>query len=212
MKINILYILIVSIFTACSPIVDKYHITIDATKAPNLIITPTTYTIKALGKDTDENSLKFQYHADILNSILEKKGYKQVDSINKAKEIIYFDYGIDKEFERVESYSEPNIGFGISIGNAYHHRYNNPFWSEVGYRHYTTYTNKKIYYNRYITILAKDITTKKELWRVDVSTIGESKNLKKIIPILLKSTIPYIGIDIKEPIKIIIKDKKVKEE
>ena len=46
--------------TGCSPMVNKYHVTIDAIKAPNLTSTPKTYTIKALGKDTDANSLKFQ--------------------------------------------------------------------------------------------------------------------------------------------------------
>lgn len=207
MRKNILIILsTLFIFSGCSPMVNKYHITIETITAPNLKVTPTTYTIKALGKDTDENSLKFQYHADILKKLLRKEKYRSVESITKAKEIIYFDYGIEKELEKEEQYREPDVGFGISIGNSYRHGYS-PFWSEFGYSHYRSYRKRTIYYNRYITLLAKD-KLEKELWRVDVSTIGESKNLKVIVPILIESAIPYIGKNSNEPIKIVKRDKK----
>ncbi len=204
MRKNILIILSsIFLFSGCSPMVNKYHITIDTITAPNLNVTPTTYIVKALGKDTDENSLQFQYQANILNKLLRKEGYKSVESIVEAKEIIYFDYGIEKELETQEQYSEPDVGFGISIGNSYHHGYS-PFWSEFGYSHYTSYRKRTIYYNRYITLLAKD-KLGKELWRVDVSSIGESKNLKVIVPIMIESAIPYIGTNSNKPIKIVKK-------
>jgi len=205
------YILIVvtTILTSgCSPIVSKYKVSIDAITAPNLIVTPKTYTIKALGKDTDTNSLKFQQQASILDKLLQKEGYKKVNSESLAQEIIFFDYGIEKVLDKVEEYIEPSVTMGISIGNAYG-RYYSPFWNDFGY--YRSYRKRYKYYNRYITLLAKN-RLGKELWRVDTSSIGESKNLKKIVPILLEASIPYIGKNTKEPVKVVIKEKKAKKE
>jgi len=207
----ILYILtfITLFFTmGCSPIVSKYKVTIDAITAPNLIVTPKTYAIQALGKDTDANSLKFQRQASILDKFLQKEGYKKVNNETLAQEIIFFDYGIEKILDEVQEYTEPRVTMGISIGHSYG-RYYSPFWNDFGY--YRSYRKRYNYYNRYITLLAKN-KIGKELWRIDVSSIGESKNLKKIVPILLEASIPYIGKNTKEPVKVVIKEKKAKKE
>jgi len=210
---NILSLISIALLllNGCSPMVNKYHVEIETITAPNVTITPTIYKIKALSKDTDTNSLAFQYHAHKLERLLQKEGYTHVNDSLKAKEILYFDYGIEKAFQTTKTYAQPNVGFGISIGNAYGHRYS-PFWSEVEYNHYTTYRRENIYYNRYITLLAKEPSSGKELWRVDVSSIGESKNLKSIVPILIESAIPYIGKNSEKPIKIVVKDKSSKKE
>ena len=193
--------------TGCSPIVSKYRVSIDAITAPNLTSIPKTYTIKALGKDTDKNSLKFQQQAYKLDELLQKEGYKKAKDDTLAQQIIFFDYGIEKVAEEIETYSEPRVTMGISIGRS--HRYYSPFWSDIGY--YRSYSKKYSYYNRYVTLLSKK-PTGKELWRIDISSIGESKNLKKIIPLLLEASTPYIGKNTKEPVKVVIKEKKAKKE
>ena len=210
MNKTILYILtFTTLFftTGCSPIVSKYKVTIDAITAPNLIVTPKTYAIKALGKDTDANSLKFQREASTLDKLLQKEGYKKVNSESLAQEIIFFDYGIEKILDKVEEYIEPRVTMGVSIGQAYGGYYS-PFWNNFGY--YRSYRKRYNYYNRYITLLSKN-RLGKELWRVDTSSIGESKNLKKIVPILLEASIPYIGKNTNEPVKVVIKEKRAKK-
>ena len=206
-------ILITVLFTVgCSPITNKYRVTVDAITAPNLIIKKnTSYTIEALGKNTDKNSLEFQRLTTKLIELLGTKGYVQPYASHLAQQIIYFDYGIEKLLEEIETYNEPEVTVGVSVGHPYgfYGRYYSPFWSNWGY--YRTYRKKYSYYNRYITILAKS-QTGKELWRVDVSSIGESKNLKKIVPILLEASAPYIGKNTKEPVKVIIKEKRDKKE
>ena len=199
--------------TGCSPMTSKYRVTIDAITTPNLTAIPKSYTIQALDKDTDANSLEFQYHKQTLNAMLKDKGYKLVES-GLSEQIIHFDYGIEKVSEETQTYREPNVTFGVSVGSSYgyygRHHYH-PYWSDFGYGSYTTYRKNYTYYNRYVTLLAKN-QTGKELWRVDVSSIGESTNLKKIVPLLVESAIPYIGKNPKEPIKIVIKEKRAKEE
>ena len=195
--------------TGCSPMTSKYRVTIDAITAPNLTLISKNYTIQPLSKDTNANSLEFQYHVQTLHSQLKKEGYKVVEgNIEPSEQIIHFDYGIEKLLEETQTYREPEVTFGISWGSPYGYRQR---YSDFGYGGYTTYRKKYTYYNRYITLLAKD-KAGKELWRVDVSSIGESSNLKKIVPLLIESAIPYIGKNPKEPIKIVIKEKKPKEE
>ena len=199
--------------TGCSPIISKYKVTIDAITAPNLTFISKNYTIQPLSKETDANSLEFQYHVQTLHSELQHEGYKEVSTnIESSKQIIYFDYGIEKLLEETQTYREPEVTFGVSWGSPYGYRQRyNSYWSDFGYGGYTTYRKKYTYYNRYITLLAKD-KAGKELWRVDVSSIGESSNLKKIVPLLIESAIPYIGKNPKNPVKIVIKEKRAKEE
>jgi hypothetical protein len=211
--LSTLTLIILLFTTGCSPMISKYRVTIDAITVPNLTIIPKNYSIKALDKDTDANSLEFQHHTQILNTLLQKEGYSLANANLLAEQIIHFDYGIEKISEETQTYREPDVTFGFSVGYPYRyygHQYH-PYWSDFGYGSYTTYRKKYTYYNRYITLLGKEVTGK-ELWRVDVSSIGESTNLKKIVPLLIESAIPYIGKNPKEPIQIVIKEKSVKEE
>ena len=189
------------LITGCSPVVNKYKVSVDAINNPNVNISPSVYIIKPLGKNTDETSLEFQKHSSKLMKILGTKGYTQSSASHLAKQIIYFDYGIDKVKEETRTYSQPNISFG------YYHNYYHPFWSDFTYSSYRTYQKTYVLYNRYIEILAKS-QTGKELWRVDVSSVGESKDLKSIVPILLEGAEDYIGKNTEKPVNLVIKEKR----
>jgi len=206
--------LFVLIFTTGCSITPEYNITIDAIKAPNIIVSPDIYDIKALDSKKNSNGLKFQQQANVLAQILHEKGYLTATEGEIVKLSIYFDYGLEKVEETTETYTEPDITFHVGLGypyyGGYYGRHYDPFWSDFYGGGYTTYRQNHIYYNRYITLLAKN-PFNEELWRVDVSSIGESKNLRKIIPILIKAAKPYIGTNTAEPVNIIIKDKPKKE-
>ena len=201
---NVIYrtmtIVTLLLLTGCTPMVNKYRVSIDAITNPNIDIAPNSYIIEPLGKSTDKNSLEFQRHSSQLMKILGKKGYVQPYSSASAQQIIYFDYGIDKIKEETKTYSQPNISFGFS------HGYYNTFWSDFMYSGYTTYQKTYTLYNRYIEILAKN-KAGKELWRVDVSSVGESKDLKSIVPILLEASEAYIGKDTNKPVNLVIKER-----
>jgi hypothetical protein len=203
------------ISTACSPVTAKYRVTVDAITAPDKTVVPTTYTIKALSDKTDAESLRFQEQVAHLKKILNHKGFKPAPEGFPAEQIIYFDYGIEKTAQRTETYVEPDITIGMSWGYPYgyrgrhYHPFYNDFW--YGGRYATTYRKTYNYYNRYVTLLAKD-QFNKELWRVDVSSIGESSNLRKIVPMLLEAAEDYIGKNTQEPVKLILKEKIDKKE
>ncbi len=205
-----LFTLFILIFTTggCT-ITPKYQVTIDAITAPNTTLQPSTYELKALDKNKNSNSLRFQQYATPLAQILHEKGYLKVTGAERPQQTIYFDYGIEKLKEERRTYVEPDITFGFGFGYPYGvFGYYDPFYHHHIYygSRYHTYTST--YYNRYITILAKDHQSDKELWRVDVSSVGESKNLRKIIPLLIEASKPYIGTTTKEPVELVIKAEK----
>ena len=197
--------------TGCS-VTPKYRVTIDAITADKAPISPTSYAIKALDKNKSSESLIFKRHSAKLAEVLEQKGYTPATA--EAKQTIYFDYGLEKLNEATETYSEPNIsihvGYGYGYGGYYDPFYDPFYGGGIFGGGYRTYSQTHSYYNRYITLLAKD-QFNKELWRVDVSSVGESKNLRKIIPLLIEASAPYIGTNTDEPIKLVIKDTPKKE-
>jgi len=208
---NALLIFITFIFVGCTTIINKYRVTVDAITNSDKIIQPTTYIIKPLGEDTDIDDLKFQRQSRRLAKILNKKGYREVNSKDLALQIIYFDYGIEKIKEETQIYTEPDISFGFSWGYPYRYPYYSPFWSDIGYSSYRTYRKTYKLFNRYIVIISKD-QSGKELWRVDVSSVGESNNLEKIVPILIRASEPYIGKNIDKPINVVLEENPKKKE
>ena len=204
--------LAVLIFSTGCSITPKYRVSIDAITAENISIAPSSYEIKALDDKKDVNTLIFQQHSQKLAQVLQQQGYAPTQG-EVATQSIYFDYGIEKVNEETETYSEPYISFhmGYRYGyGGYYSPFYSPFYGTGFGGRYNTYSKTHIYYNRYVTLLAKD-QSNKELWRVDVSSVGESKNLKKIIPILLEAATPYIGTNTAEPIHLVIKDKPKKK-
>jgi len=172
------------LIVGCSPIINKYKVSIDAIKASDLRIIPKKYTLKALGENTDKESLDFQEQLLFLEQLLQKQGYQKVENQTLAQQIIFFDYGIEQ----------------LIISNE----------PEVSIELYRSYKNRYAYYNRYATLLAK-APSGKELWRIDLSSKGSSKNLKKIVPLLLEASIPYVGKNTEKAVKVVIKEKKSKK-
>jgi len=193
--------------TGCS-VTPKYRVTIDAITADKAPISPTSYAIKALDKNKSSESLIFKRHSTKLAEILEQKGY--IPATAEVKQTIYFDYGLEKLNEATETYSEPNFSIHVGYGGYYDPFYDPFYGGGIFGGGYRTYSQTHSYYNRYITLLAKD-QFNKELWRVDVSSVGESKNLRKIIPLLIEASAPYLGTNTDEPIKLVIKDTPQKE-
>jgi len=206
---NALLISITFILIGCTTTINKYRVTVDAITNSDKVIQPTTYIIKPLGEDTIDD-LKFQRQSRRLAKILNRKGYREVASKDLAQQIIYFDYGIEKVKEETQIYTEPDISFGFSWGYPYRYSYS-PFWSDIGYSSYRTYRKTYKLFNRYIVILSKN-QSDKELWRVDVSSVGESNELEKIVPLLIRASEPYIGKNIEKPINIVLEENPNKKE
>jgi hypothetical protein len=218
----LLIIMILLLTNGCSPVIPKYRVAIDAISAPQVNRIEKIYTIQPLGKNTDINSLKFQEQIAVLDEVLTQQNYRKTTSPAFAKQIIYFDYGIETVKQETEVYQRPSMSMSIGLGFGHYHGYGHPYGfygHPFGFHHYDTfwyegyrgYTRTTTFYNRYVTLLSKD-PMGKELWRVDVASVGESKNLRKIVPLLIRGASPYFGKNTKETIKIVIKDRVQKRE
>lgn len=218
---HILFTLLTSsaiLFTTGCSVTPKYRVSVDAITASNVSVKAnTSYLIEVVKKDTNKNSLAVQKFSKKLHEVLGNNGFVQPYASHLAQQTIYFDYGLEKVNEVTEVYTEPNISFSMGWGFPYerHYGHNHPFFFNNFYNgfyggSYNTYSKTRTYYNRYITLLAKDQSSK-ELWRVDVSSVGESKNLRKIIPLLIEASSPYIGKNTDEPVQLVIKEKSSKK-
>ncbi|KIM06767.1 MAG: hypothetical protein KU29_08190 [Sulfurovum sp. FS06-10] len=207
---------LVLLSTGCTPVTSKYRIQVDAITKTNQNIAPSSYSVKPLNSNIDANDLKFQRDSQELIKILNQQGFTPATYSSLAQQVIYFDYGIQKVKERTRTYVEPDVRVGFSwgfpYGGYYGHPYS-PFWGYYGYGggYSSVYRKTYIYYNRYITLLAKE-QSGRDLWRVDVSSVGESRNLQKILPLLLEAAKPYIGTNTAEPIEVILKEKSDRKE
>jgi len=206
-KVLLALLSIATFFVTGCTVTPKYHVTIDAITGSNGEVQPSTYQIKALDTKKDVKGLVFQKYSQNVAQALHQKGYLKAMPNQMTNQFVYFDYGIDKVNESTEVYTEPDISFHVGWGYPYYHPFlHHPYYGGG----YTTYRKTRIYYNRYVTLLAKDALDK-ELWRVDVSSVGESKNLQKIVPMLIDAATPYIGTDTAEPVEIVIKEKPKKK-
>jgi hypothetical protein len=199
-----LFTLSTLIFTTGCSTIPKYKVVIDAVTAPNLSVAPSSYAIKPLKQYISSNDLIFQQYSNKLAQVLQQKGYFNTQE-KEAKQYIYLDYGLDQVTQQTETHVQPNVSFHLGWGGYPFGGYYSPFYSPYYGGSYTTYHKTRNYYNRYVTLLAKD-RFNKELWRVDVSSIGESRNLKSIIPLLIEASAPYLGANTAEPIQMVLKE------
>jgi len=209
-----LTLFLVLLTTGCSLINPTYDITINAMTNSNKIVPPSSYIIKPMNKELDLNGLMFQKQSKLLHEILGEKGYEKAKSELLASLVIYLDYGIKKDHEEKEVYVDPELSFsGYGLVKPYEgigydplhgglSYYDNDFYKGT----FRTYTTIYTYYDRYLTILAKDRLSK-EVWRIDVSSIGESQDVKKIIPRLIEASKPFIGTKTEVPMVFEIKKK-----
>jgi hypothetical protein len=155
------------------------------------------YTLKPMSDKFD--SLYFARYSQDLDKELATLGYQKVFSDSLAQEIIYVDYGVNESSKTIQ----PNLNWGFTLGSPWGYRH--PFFSSIGYDFYNT--NVTIIYNRYLTLVAKD-KKGESLWRVDVSSYGESNKIAEVLPKLIEGATPYIGKNLKNPINIVVEDKK----
>jgi hypothetical protein len=204
MKVFIVSITMVLVFSGCALLSSKYQVTVNS-KVNQQIAMAKTYRIHS--KDT--------LGVEVLNRVLKAKGYQKVQESTNANIVITLNYGIKKDHEKKEVYVDPELSMmGYKHQEPYEGVRYDPFYG--GYTHYDndfykgtfrSYSTTYIYYDRFVTLVAKNkaATT---LWSVDVSSIGESQDLKKIVPLLVKATEPYIGTNTKAPVKLEIQEGK----
>lgn len=204
MKLFVISLTMILALSGCSLLGSKYQVTVNS-KVQHQMPVAKIYRIHS----------KDSLGVEVLDKVLKAKGYKKVQEGTEATVMITLNYGIEKDHEKKEIYVDPELSMmGYKHQEPYEGVRYDPFYG--GYTHYDndfykgtfrSYSTTYVYYDRFVNLVARD-KSGRELWRVDVSSIGESQELTKIVPLLIKATEPYIGTTTQTSVKFEIHESK----
>jgi hypothetical protein len=158
------------------------------------------------------SKLYFQEFRIYFDHLLEKQGYTKVADRNNADLEINFHYGISDGKTGIQHYSWPiyetfggdriTITERITDGSGGTRTINRTVYTpsyvrQVGSAHEaSSYT----LYNRYLNLAAFPINSTKKgdkagvpVWNVNIHSVGESNDLRAIMPFLAAASAPYLG-------------------
>lgn len=190
---------------------------------------PVSYELHNINPLLDDDSLRYQETADYIRTALSGKGMYEAPAKVAPDVVVSVDFGIGPPQTRRETVSEPVF---IEVPGATRTEtvqsgtdaQGRPIYSTVtyqdpprtkfnGYREYVvTYT----VYEKYLRLVAREPTPAAEgrppaeIWTVDITSEGESRDLRKHLPLLVAASIDYIGQDSQGQKQIRIKDKDAK--
>jgi hypothetical protein len=212
------------VFAGCSTTV-----TVDALAKPDAAKS-ISYKLENKNPLVTEDSLRYKEAAGYVKTALSGKGMYEAPPNTKADVVVNLDYGVHPPEVRRETVSEPvyieipgerrteRVQVGVdSQGRAIFQTIviqDPPTTQLAGYRDYQITT---IVYEKYLKLSA--VSTEPvaegrppaEVWTVDITSEGESRDLRKNLPTLVAASIDYIGkeTDGQKTIKIKDSDSKI---
>lgn len=167
-----------------------------------------------LSGDNKLNSgdLQFQEYASYITRALLKRGFTQAESIDSAEVAIFLAYGIGEPQEHQYSYSRPIFG-QTGVSSSYTTGSATTYGGLTNYSGITSYTptygitgianhtDTYVTYYRYLildAINADEFRTSNKLnqeWKTTITSTGSSSDLRKIFPLMVAASVPYIGIN-----------------
>lgn len=179
----------------------------------------TRYVIVSAIKDVGEGDLQFREAAGYLERALASKGYIRVEEPAGADLAVCMLYGIGDPTEQYYSFSSPvwgQTGGGTSsftahtVGTFGSSRTTGtvtqqPTYGVVGYQSavgsYTSFT-------RFLSVTAIDLRVFadkkeiKEVWKTEVTSTGSSGDLRRVLPILVAASQPYLATNTRKSVPV----------
>ncbi len=207
--------------TGCST---TYEVKVDSLakpKAENAV----SYEIKNRNPLVADDSLRYKEAAGMVKTALSGKGMYEAPPNTKADVVVDLDYGVGPPQMKAETVSEPVYitipgqirTERVQVGTDAQGR---PIYQTVtvqdppstefaGFREYIV---KIVTYEKYLKLSARENKEAvegrpaQEVWTVDVTSEGESRDIRKNLPVLVAASIEYIGKDSQGQKTIRIKD------
>ncbi|MSU23643.1 MAG: DUF4136 domain-containing protein [Opitutus sp.] len=189
------------------------EVKIDSLSKPNSEAA-VSYRILNKNPQVADDSLRFKEAAAYVKTALSGKGMYEATDNDHADVVVNLDYGVGPPQARREVMTEPvyltmpgqirteRVQTGTDRnGNAVYQTItvqDPPRTELAGYRDYTVTT---IVYEKYLKLsamenkVAAEGRPATEVWTVDVTSEGQSKDIRKNLPVLVGATIEYIGKD-----------------
>lgn len=173
----------------CPAIPTTYYTTkMDSIAVQNADLRNKTYTITSAMKNISKNDIQFKEFAGYVEKILEKHGYKHVDS--DADLLIRLAYGIGapKTTTSSQTYTTSG-GYSYPIGFT---------WIHVPPTTETVNTSNTTY-KRFLLLEAYNVENlKAQLWKITAKSTGRNSNLREVLPYMLIAAKTVIGKNIRD--------------
>ena len=184
-----------------------------------------SYQIKNKNPLVADDSLRYKEAANLVKTALSGRGMYEAPPNTKADLVVDLDYGVGPPQMRKETVSEPvyitipgqirteRVQVGTdSQGRPIYQTItvqDPPTTEFAGFREYIVTI---VVYEKYLKLSAKENAEPvegrppQEIWTVDVTSEGESRDIRKNLPVLVAASIDYIGKDSQGQKTIRIKD------
>lgn len=201
-----------------------YQVKVDSLAKPNAEDS-ISYEIKNRNPLVADDSLRYKEAASMVKTALSGKGMFEAPPNTKADMVVDLDYGVGPPQMRKETVSEPvyitvpgqirteRVQVGTdSQGRPIYQTItvqDPPTTEFAGFREYVITV---VVYEKYLKLSARENKEAvegrppSEIWTVDVTSEGESRDIRKNLPILVAASIDYIGKDTQGQKTIRIKD------
>ncbi len=206
-----------------------YDMKVDAISRPSEKPEPSiSYEIRSTDPENPEDSLRFKEAAKFVKTALSGKGMYEAPDPTKADMIIDIDYGLSPPKAKMETRSEPvyitmpghTTYQTVQVGTS---KNGTPLYQtiavagppETQYMGDREYRVLVVDYEKYLRLSAHENQPEVEghpaleIWTIDITSEGESKNLRQYIPALAAASIDYIGKDTHGQQDIHLKDENV---
>lgn len=189
-------------------------VTVDSLAKPNAE-NAVSYQLKNKNPMVADDSLRFKEASDYVRTALSGKGLYEAPANVKPDLMVDLDFGIGPPIEKLVKVTEPvyvevpgrvrtelrQVGFDVALNRPIVATVTvvDPATSEyTGEREYEV---SKVLYEKYLRLTARknaeaaEGRPPSEVWLVDVTSEGESRDLRKNLPLLVAASIEYIGKD-----------------
>lgn len=171
-----------------------------------------TYLLLPGNQGVTAADLQFKEYAEYLKRVLNKRGYIYTESKDEADVAIYLAYGMGDPQTHQYSYDLPiwgRTGYYASRTNVAEttvdgkttYRAYTTYIPSYGYIGYNSYIDTVTTYMRFAVITAYDYSqfkkdeTEVQLWKTTINSTGTTDDLRRIFPILMAASIPYLATD-----------------
>lgn len=184
-----------------------------------------SYKIINKNPEISEDSLRYKEAAGFVRTALSGKGLYEASEAEKADLVVSLDYGVGPPQSKMETMSEPiyltvpgqmrteRVQIGTDKNGTPVYQtitvQDPPTTEFAGYHEYMV---RITVYEKYLRMNATENKPSaegrppSEIWTVDVTSEGESRDLRKALPVLAAASIDYVGKDSKGQKTIRIKD------
>ena len=169
--------------------------------------TKQTYMLFPARDEINKNDLQYKEYINYLNSALVENGFVNVKEPTQASLAIFVDYGIGEPKTNVHSYSLPIYGqTGVSslnttgsISPSGNVNLSTTPVATYGVTGSIPVTEKYDTYDRYFILdainfsLLRQSGTQTQVWKVTTTSTGSSSDLRRVFPVMVAASQPYIG-------------------